>query len=263
MLLLPDGIAVSVEPAAESVHLGYSYQFTAIVSGTAAKDVTWSVDEGPAYGTIDPEGVYTASATLPDPPAATVRAVSVADTSKCGTALVTIYYAGRTPSGFVRVPAGSFTMGDRLAHCGSNLYPVTLTKDFYLGQAEVTNEQYREMVQWAYDHGYVRATMAMVVDAHGKHRATSELVFRWMRALLQEMVCSGFAMCGHGINPRSPGEGSDVVWSGGLLRLAESQGGVRTRLRSHDMAVQREGSLPGLGLPAPHRCGVGVCGPVR
>lgn len=60
----------------------------------------------------------------------------------------------------VPVPAGTFTMGDGWALCGEDMHEVTLTRDFYLGQHEVTNEEYLAGVQWAFDHGYVTATTA-------------------------------------------------------------------------------------------------------
>jgi formylglycine-generating enzyme required for sulfatase activity len=210
-LLVPDGIAVAVVPATDAVHLGYSRQFSATVTGTAARKVTWSVDEGPAHGMIDTEGVYTAPAILPDPPEATVRAVSVADPSKSGTASVNIYQAGHTPLGFVRVPAGSFVMGDQLAACGLNLYPVTLTRDFYLGQTEVTNEQYREMAQWAYDHGYVTVAYFSVVDARG---STQELLALYSDGCEISFKSGVFGLrdAGHGVNPHHPVKA--VTWYG-------------------------------------------------
>jgi len=66
--------------------------------------------------------------------------------------------------GMVPVPAGVFTMGDGAAYCGVDQHEVTLTRDFYLSQHEVTNQEYLEVVQWAYDHGYVTATTTSVRD---------------------------------------------------------------------------------------------------
>ena len=53
------------------------------------------------------------------------------------------------------VPAGTFIMGDGVAHCGIDEREVVLTNSFYLGQTEVTNEEYRDMLQWAYDREYI------------------------------------------------------------------------------------------------------------
>jgi formylglycine-generating enzyme required for sulfatase activity len=66
--------------------------------------------------------------------------------------------------GMVTVPAGVFIMGDGVALCGEDEHEVILTRDFYLGQHEVTNQEYLEAVQWAYDHGYVTATTSWVQD---------------------------------------------------------------------------------------------------
>jgi len=64
----------------------------------------------------------------------------------------------------VTVPAGVFIMGDGDAYCGQDEHEVTLTRSFYLGQHEVTNQEYMEAVQWAYDIGYVTATTSLVRD---------------------------------------------------------------------------------------------------
>lgn len=69
------------------------------------------------------------------------------------------------PPEMVTVPAGIFEMGDGVAYCGEDEHLVTLTNDFYLGQHEVTNQEYMEAVQWAHDHGYVTATTSSVRDA--------------------------------------------------------------------------------------------------
>ncbi|MBU2689353.1 MAG: formylglycine-generating enzyme family protein [Candidatus Eisenbacteria bacterium] len=62
------------------------------------------------------------------------------------------------------VPAGDFIMGDGASYCGANEREVTLTRDFHLGQHQVTNQEYMEMVQWAYGNGYVTATTASLRD---------------------------------------------------------------------------------------------------
>jgi formylglycine-generating enzyme required for sulfatase activity len=63
------------------------------------------------------------------------------------------------------VPPGSFIMGDGVSYCGRSQREITLTRAFLLDEHEVTNRQYREMVQWAYDHGHVTATATEVLDA--------------------------------------------------------------------------------------------------
>ena len=68
------------------------------------------------------------------------------------------------PNRMVLVPAGSFTMSDGEAYCGEDERLVTLTNDFYLGQYEVTNGEYRDALQWAYNQGYVTATASTVQD---------------------------------------------------------------------------------------------------
>ena len=79
------------------------------------------------------------------------------------------------PIGMTTVPAGIFTQGDGVAWCGVEEREVTLTHDFFLSVTEVTNEEYRSMLQWAYDRGYVRATAVMVTDALGTGKELVDL----------------------------------------------------------------------------------------
>lgn len=74
------------------------------------------------------------------------------------------FFVDTTVVPLVTVPAGSFIMGDGVASCGVDEHEVTLTRDFHLGQHEVTNREYLEMVQWAYDRGYVTASVSSVQD---------------------------------------------------------------------------------------------------
>jgi len=104
----------------------------------------------------------------------------------------------------VIVPAGAYTMGDGQSWCGYYQRVVTLTRDFYLGQHEVTNQEYLEAVQWAYDRGYVTATTSSVRD--GLDGSTMELLD--LDGGMCEIAFSGgvFSLrnAGHGINPDHP-----------------------------------------------------------
>ena len=68
------------------------------------------------------------------------------------------------PPEYVLVPAGSFTMGQ--TGVAEPEHQVALTHDFYLGAREVTNQQYLDAAQWAYDQGYVTAT-GNTLEAYG------------------------------------------------------------------------------------------------
>lgn len=65
----------------------------------------------------------------------------------------------------VRLPPGTFIMGDGAATCGHDEREVTLTRGFLLAQHETTNQEYLDALQWAYDNGYVTATTSSVRDA--------------------------------------------------------------------------------------------------
>ncbi|MBZ0305608.1 MAG: formylglycine-generating enzyme family protein, partial [Anaerolineae bacterium] len=64
------------------------------------------------------------------------------------------------------VPAGSFTMGQVGAADAEPEHTVTITRDYCLGNYEVTNQEYLDAVQWAYDNGRVTANSA-AVQAYG------------------------------------------------------------------------------------------------
>ena len=74
----------------------------------------------------------------------------------------------------VLVPSGTFIMGDGVAWCGVDERQVTLTRDFWLGQYEVTNQEYLDLLRWAYDRGYVTADSSSVRD--NLDGSTEELV---------------------------------------------------------------------------------------
>jgi len=76
-------VSVNVSPASATIASGASKQFTATVSGTTNTGVTWSA----TGGTISTTGLYTAPSTAGT---FSVRATSVADTSKSASANVTV-----------------------------------------------------------------------------------------------------------------------------------------------------------------------------
>jgi hypothetical protein len=87
-------ISVSVSPNSATAIVLEKLQFRATVSGTSNTSVTWAVNGIPggdsSVGTIDATGMYTAPAVPPSPNAVTVKATSVADPTRVGTASVTI-----------------------------------------------------------------------------------------------------------------------------------------------------------------------------
>ena len=90
----PPSITVSVTPSSGSVVLGNQVTFTATVTNTTDTTVSWGVNGvaggNSTVGTISSNGVYTAPADLPSPVTAQITATSHADTTKSGSASVTI-----------------------------------------------------------------------------------------------------------------------------------------------------------------------------
>ena len=75
------------------------------------------------------------------------------------------------PEVFVVIPADTFTMGSPAGEIDREsdeiLHKVTLTTSFNMFATEVTNQQYAEMAQWAYDQdpSLVTATSTSLLDA--------------------------------------------------------------------------------------------------
>ena len=94
-------IKVTVSPSSASVIPATTKQFTAAVLNTMNTAVTWSVNGlapgNATIGTIDSTGLFTAPAAVPNPSTVTVRATSVADITKYGSASVTIGNAPPPP----------------------------------------------------------------------------------------------------------------------------------------------------------------------
>jgi formylglycine-generating enzyme required for sulfatase activity len=212
-------IVVNVSPSAQSIYVNETQQFTAVVVGAGNQAVTWTLDNFGGKGSITSAGFYTAPATVPIPATVTVRATSQADPAESGVAQATILPAETVPEGFVHIPAGSFTMGDgsESSSCGIQQHDVTLTHDFYLGQSEVTNQQFLDMVQWAYDQGYVAVTDSVVYDRLDGRTGT-EIALLHMEDSVSEIAFSGaeFSLrdAGRGINPDHPVK--TVTWYGAV-----------------------------------------------
>jgi len=114
----PSGpISVSVSPATATVPANQSQQFVANVTGAPNTAVTWSASAG---GGISQTGLYTAPASIPNPPQATVTATSQADPTKSASATVTVI------PGVQVVPA-------------SINVQVNATQDFFVNVFGVTN----------------------------------------------------------------------------------------------------------------------------
>ena len=113
----------------------------------------------------------------------------------------------------VTVPAGVFIMGDGVAYCGVDEREVTLTQDFHLGQHEVTNQEYMDAVQWAYDLGHVTAT---TISVHDNLDGSTEELLDLNGACEISFSAGVFSLrdAGQGINPDHPV--MEVTWYGSV-----------------------------------------------
>jgi DNA-binding beta-propeller fold protein YncE len=92
----PPAVSVSVSPSTASVLVGNTQQFTATVQNTTNTAVTWQVNGvtggNATVGTISATGLYSAPDPAPSPATVPVTAVSQADSSKSGSATVSLFY---------------------------------------------------------------------------------------------------------------------------------------------------------------------------
>ncbi|MDD8046184.1 MAG: SUMF1/EgtB/PvdO family nonheme iron enzyme [Verrucomicrobiota bacterium] len=84
--------------------------------------------------------------------------------------LVIEYFpSGPVPIIMVPIEGGTFQMGDEWGDGWEDEHPVhsVTVSSFSMSKYEVTNEQVREVMQWAYDRGKVTATSSTVRNAQG------------------------------------------------------------------------------------------------
>ncbi|MGA2084000.1 MAG: DUF2341 domain-containing protein [Terracidiphilus sp.] len=108
-----DGITVSVSPSNVTLFATQTQQFTATVNNSANPAVTWSISPA-GVGSISSSGLYTAPSTVAAQQTVTVTATSQADTSKSGTAAVTLAINKTTPTITWATPA-AITYGTALS----------------------------------------------------------------------------------------------------------------------------------------------------
>jgi hypothetical protein len=90
----PLPVTVTVMPNSAQTFPGVNVQFTAVVENASSPAVTWQVNQvaggNMTAGTITSNGYYTAPSSVPNPATVTVTAVLQADSTKSGSATVTI-----------------------------------------------------------------------------------------------------------------------------------------------------------------------------
>lgn len=81
------------------------------------------------------------------------------------------------PEGMVLLPAGTFAMGDSLGDGYSWELPVhtVSVSSFYMSTCETTNQQVRDVMQWAFDNATVTATSSTVENAQGNAQELLDL----------------------------------------------------------------------------------------
>ena len=117
------------------------------------------------------------------------------------------------PGSFVLIPAGTFTMGAPIDELGSESnerpqHSVTLTHSLFIQSTEVTNQQFVDIAQWAYDHDppLVTATTSSLRDALD---GSTEELLDLNSGYCEIDFSEGIFTC---VNPNHPVK--DVTWYG-------------------------------------------------
>ena len=178
-----------------------------VLSGTVSASCPhYSIVSGDEEYDLGPGDSHTVTVQF-RPPDAGVKTCTVETGIKC--ANVSCMGVGGGSPAYVLVPAGNYRMGDGIAYCGEDEREVTLTRDFWLGQYEVTNQEYLDVLSWAYDRRYVDATSSSVRDNFDG--STEELVD------LDDVDC-------------------EIAFSGGVFSLRETEVGLEAYPAGYDPA---------------------------
>ncbi|MCH8296405.1 hypothetical protein IH992_35445, partial [Candidatus Poribacteria bacterium] len=93
--------AIEISPDVVRIQINHTQQFTATVIGTTDQRIRWEVNGVPngndEFGTITPDGVYTAPTTIPSTGTITIEAFSLRDSSIRATAQITIVPYSQSP----------------------------------------------------------------------------------------------------------------------------------------------------------------------
>jgi hypothetical protein len=105
-------VSVTVSPASTGVRTGTTQQFTAAVTGSSNRAVTWDVNGvaggNSTFGTISANGLYSAPSVLPSPITVTVHANSAAaPATGSGSVVVSTTNVAVLPSGATIAPLGT------------------------------------------------------------------------------------------------------------------------------------------------------------
>ncbi|MDA1045289.1 MAG: SUMF1/EgtB/PvdO family nonheme iron enzyme, partial [Verrucomicrobia bacterium] len=80
--------------------------------------------------------------------------------------------AGNLCGDMVRIPAGAFKMGDALGLGGEDEKPVHTPRlsEFWMDRCEISNDDMREVMQWAYDQNRIHIATNGVFNTQGAVR---------------------------------------------------------------------------------------------
>ncbi len=127
-------ITVTVTPTTATLSASQTTSFTASVTNTSNTAVTWLVNGiangNTTYGTITASGTYTAPATVTSTVTETITATSQADTTKSGTASVTLTPNATASAQYVTVSPNPVILpsgGQETFAASVNSAPVTVT----------------------------------------------------------------------------------------------------------------------------------------
>ncbi len=164
-------ISINVTPGVTSLTVGQSQPFSALVVNASNTAVTWSVQEGPAGGSITASGVYTAPMKAGN---YHVVAVSVADASHTATAAIT---ATAPAPGFTSTAPVAASEGFVYSYMLSATDPVKTAVTFSLKSGPTGASISGNALTWTPAHAQSRAPNSFDVVAATDAGGTADQTF--------------------------------------------------------------------------------------
>ncbi len=273
-------ISVTVSPATAKVVITGKKQFSAAVAATSNTAVTWSVSgsscSGDDCGTIGSNGHYVGPPPVPTS-SVTVRATSVADPTKSGTASVQImpngsfklvgnyamYFQGFDPTGKMLVSVGSI-IADGAGNLTDGVYdqnglsvsagPHTMTGTYTVGPDnrgilnKSTGEVFRFAMNDAGDRGYFIGWDSSGVRGSGVFRKQTNTDFSLAKITgdyAYGLIGSGYKGERQGIVGRFTMDGAGNLTQGGFDSVMAIDG--YSRVDSYTGSMVINGSTGGTG----------------
>ena len=176
---------IASQPISQSIYSGNTATLT--VSATGSAPFTYQWYRGNLGATTAPVGTNSPTFTTPSLTATTKYWVKINNAFGEANSVSVTITVNAAPTNMALIPQGVFTMGDSLNELG-NTPTRTVTLDaFYLGQYEVTKNEWDEVRTWGLSNGYTDLAVGSGKENnHPVQTITWYMVVKWCNARSQK-----------------------------------------------------------------------------